>query len=178
MKRHRTGNIMLFWIGVGILLSTAMSNLCYTMQMADPRQLYQWIQEGWQKASESRLYAGFRVLPMRLFQTVAIWKLCSSRLRQTGARLVLLCGGCSLGAILVLMSRVRGIWGIIPFLANGLPQGLCYLAAWGLYLYAGLEGLPERGLRLRSVVVILLIGGIFLEIYASPHLAVTFLCGK
>lgn len=175
MRRKQSGNIMLFWVGMGILIATAAANACYTLQLADPRQLYEGIRTGWQKAGESRFYAGIRVIPVRLVQTAAVLKICKSKIRQMGARMVLLCGGCSVGAALVLMSRVRGLFGIVPFLASKFPQAFCYLAAWGLYLYAGLEGLPDQEWKLRTVVLFLVFGGIFLEICAAPQLAVKIL---
>lgn len=175
MRRRQSGNVMLFWIGMGILIATAAANTCCTLQLADPRQIYDGIRTGWQKAAESRLYAGIRVLPVRLFQTAAVLKICKSKIRKLGSRMVLLWGGCSLGAVLVLMSRVRGLFGIISFLASNLPQAFCYLAAWGLYLYAGLEGVPEQEWKLRTVVLLLVFGGMLLEICAAPQLAVKIL---
>lgn len=175
MRKRRSGDTMLLWMGAGICLATAVSNLCCTMQLADPRALYEIIRAGWQRAAESRIYAAVRVLPVRLLQTALVVQVCRSRLRQMGCRLLLLCGGCGLGAALVVMSRARGLFGLLPFLASRFPQGLCYLAAWGLYLYAGLEELPQQEWRLRAVTAALLGGGILLEICASPGLAVKIL---
>lgn len=175
MRRRQSGNVMLFWVGMGALIATAAANACCTLQLADPRQIYEGIRNGWQKAAESRLYGGLHVLPVRLFQTAAVLKICKSRIRQMGTRMVLLCGGCFMGAALVLMSRVRGLFGIIAFLFSAFPHAICYLAAWGLYLYAGLEGVPKEEWKLRAVVLFLVFGGMLLEICLAPPLAVKIL---
>lgn len=175
MRSRHSGTIMVFWLGAGILLSSAAANAGFTLRLADPQRLYEGLCTGWQKAAESRIYAGLRVVPLRLLQILAVINICRSKVRQAGMRLILLAVGCSLGGALVMMSRVRGIFGILPFLASRLPQGLCYLAAGWLYLFAGLEGLPDHTVRFRVLVFFMILGGICMEICTAPQLIINFL---
>ncbi len=177
-RKERPGTVMLFWIGLGVLCSSVAVNIFYTLQMADAKQMYESFCSGWQRASESRIYAGLRVIPVRALQTFVVFKACRCRLRQMGVRLLLLVEGMSAGALLVMMSRVRGLFAIVPFLMSGFPHIFCYFAAWGLYLYAGLEELPDwqvRQAKVRIVTAVLVVAGMFLEICTAPRMVVKFL---
>lgn len=175
MRRMAQGYTLLFWMGVGIVAATLISNRLFASGLVSVQVLYQRVAQDWQSrlsdGSGGDLRVTLQILTVRLAETAAVAFLChraARRGRRTGLYLLLAGMGAVTGLSIVVLTWSRGVAGIFCCLASWLPQNLFYLMAWGILILQAMAGYEIRRGRFWPAVGFLIAVGVLSEIWINP----------
>lgn len=170
MKRMNLKLQIFLCAAAGILFGTIFCNQVFCSGLVSYSVLYQCLERGWNRAAAAKRYFAWRVVCVRLSETILVFMLARSRLRKVLVFLYCLLMGVCLSAILTILTWNQGILGLPYFLACMFPHMFFYIMLWGLLTLRWRISYEIRSNRFWSAVMFCAAIGICSEIFLNSRI--------
>lgn len=174
MRLERSVSVLAAAVLAGWLMAVLLCNALFYRNIVNYEVLYQGVADSWAKASERSRTDRISLLAVRVLQAAFVYGITRCRLRRAGSLFLGIAAGFGGGVLLSLLVWSRGMAGGFLFLAAGFPQDLAYLPCLFLLLVSGRSDRTVQKDRFFCIILFLLAGGIWLELYASPLIVKLF----
>lgn len=174
MRLERSITVLAAAVLAGWLLAVLLCNGLFYRNIVNYEILYHGMAECWAEEAARNRAGRIHLLAVRVFQVAAVACITRSRLRRAGSLFLGTAIGFCGGVFLSLLVWSRGLAGGLLFLAAGFPQDLAYLPCLFLLLISGRSDRTVQKDRLFCIILFLLAGGIWLELYVSPLIVKLF----
>ena len=164
MRLERSITVLAAAVLAGWLLAVLLCNGLFYRNIVNYEILYHGMAECWAQAAVRSRTGKICLLAVRVLQVAAVACITCSRLRRTGSLF--------LGTAILVWSC--GMAGGFLFLAAGFPQDLAYLPCLFLLLVSGRSDRTVQKDRFFCIILFLLAGGIWMELYVSPLIVKLF----
>lgn len=170
MKRMNLKLQIFLCAAAGVFLGTIFCNQVFGSGLVSYSVLYQCLERSWECAAAAERSFAWKVICVRLAETILVLVLARSRLRRGLIFLYCLLMGVCESAILTILTWNRGILGFPCFLACIFPHMFFYIILWGLLTLRCRISYGIRNSRFWSAVIFLAATGICSEIFLNSRI--------
>lgn len=175
MRRISQSDLLILWIGIGVLAATVAANRLFASGLVNYEVLYRYMQGGWQRGlpdGREGIWDALKILTVRLSETAVVEFVCRKAAqggrRRIGIYLLLFYSGAVTGVSVVLTTWCCGIRGIFFCMLSCIPHYGFYLPVWGIFILRSLGGYETRRGRFWAVVGLLFLAGVWSEVWLNP----------
>ena len=174
MRLERSITVLAAAVLAGWLLAVLLCNGLFYRNIVNYEILYHGMADCWAQAAVRSRTGKICLLAVRVLQVAAVACITCSRLRRTGSLFLGTAIGFCGGVFFSLLVWSCGMAGGFLFLAAGFPQNLAYLPCLFLLLVSGRSDRTVQKDRFFCIILFLLAGGIWMELYVSPLIVKLF----
>ncbi len=174
MRLERSVSVLAAAVLAGWLFAVLLCNGLFYRDIVNYEVLYQGVADCWAKVPGRSRAGRISLLLVRVLQVATVYGVTHCRIRRAGSLFLGTAIGFCGGVFFSLLVWSRGMAGGFLFLAAGFPQDLAYLPCLFLLLVSGRSDRTVQKDRFFCIILFLLAGGIWMELYVSPLIVKLF----